>query len=70
MYNEVLKEVQKELVVLEATKALLEVDISEPFDFTKKIEADLRKNIEKFAGTIDVATNDKLTASFTTILDQ
>jgi hypothetical protein len=49
MYNEVLKEVQKELVVLEATKALLEVDISEPFDLTKRIENDLRKNIEKFA---------------------
>lgn len=70
MYNEVLKDIQKELVVLEATKALLEVDISEPFDLTKKIENDLRKNIEKFAWTIDVATNEKLTASFTTILDQ
>lgn len=49
MYYEVLKETQKDLVSTEATKALLEVGISEPFNLTDKIEKDLKKNIEKFA---------------------
>lgn len=70
MYYEVLKETQKDLVSTEATKALLEVGISEPFNLTDKIEKDLKKNIEKFAGSIDLETNAKLENSFKTILDQ
>ena len=70
IYNEVLKDVQKDLVVTEWTKALIEVGIAEPFDFTEKIAKDLKKNIAKFAWSIDVETNTKLETSFKTILDQ
>lgn len=70
MYYEVLKETQTDLVTVEAEKALIEVWLSDPFKVTALIEKDLRKNIEKFAGSIDTETNVKLEQTFTAILDQ
>lgn len=68
MYNEVLKDVQRDLVETEAKQALIEVGISEPFDMTATIEKELKKNITKFAWSIDLETNKKLEESFKTII--
>lgn len=69
IYYSALKWTQDELVKTEAEQALIEVGLVQDFVINDALEKELMKNIEKFAGSIDVDTNKKLQANFTEILE-
>jgi SPP1 gp7 family putative phage head morphogenesis protein len=70
VYEQLLGPTQKELVTDEAEKALIEVWLSDPYDMTPVVEKKLKKNIDKFAWSIDMETNTKLVDNFKTILSE
>ena len=70
IYQEFMKEPQDTLVKVEGQDAFIEVWIFDEFKITDKIEKLLKKNISKFAGSIDTDTNKKLTKNFETIIEQ
>lgn len=70
IYQEFMKEPQDTLVKVEGQDAFVEVWIFDEFMITDRIEKLLKKNISKFAGSIDTDTNKKLTKNFETIIEQ
>lgn len=70
VYQQILSETQRDLVQTEWNHALVEVGLDASFDITGKVEAELKKNIAKFAGSIDSDTNLKLEDNFKEILSQ
>lgn len=70
IYNEILKNDQQDLVKMEAENALIEVWLVDTFDIDDVLKVKLRKNIERFAWSIDKDTNKKLEDNFQTILSE
>ena len=70
IYQEFMKDPQDTLVKVEGQDAFIEVWIFDEFKITDRIEKLLKKNISKFAWSIDTDTNKKLTKNFETIIEQ
>ena len=70
IYQEFMKEPQDTLVKVEGQDAFVEVWIFDEFKITDAMSKLLKKNISKFAWSIDTDTNKKLTKNFETIIEQ
>ena len=70
IYQEFMKDPQDTLVKVEGQDAFIEVWIFDDFKITDAMSKILKKNISKFAWSIDTDTNKKLTNNFETIIEQ
>jgi len=70
IYYDLLKDTQLALVETEANQALVQVSATERFKVSDSIQDKLKKNIEKFAWSVDLVTNEKIEKILSNVIDE